>query len=162
MEITSGERPVGKVRIGGIVLLVTSWAAGTELPAGPGRELLIRACTGCHKAEEFAAYRHTRDEYRSIVKRMGDRGAQASAKELDQIADYLANNFLKVEDPSKVNVNRATAKELETRLELTAKEAEAIVSYREQHGDFRALGDLYVIYGVDGRKIQAAKDKISF
>ena len=150
------------IRAAAIVLLLTSGAGAADLPEGPGRELLIRACIGCHKAEEFAGYRHTRDEYRSIVYRMGDRGAPASAKELDQIADYLARNFLKIEDPTKTNVNRATAKEMETRLDLTAKEAAAIVAYRERHGDFRALGDLYLIYGVDGRKLQAAKDKISF
>jgi competence protein ComEA len=143
-------------------LLVSPLAGAADLPEGPGRDLLVRACIGCHKAEEFAAYRHTKDEYQSIVYRMGDRGAQASAKELDQIAVYLAKNFAKVEDPTKINVNKAGAKELETRLELTAQEAEAIVDYRERHGDFRAIGDLYVIYGVDGRKIQAAKDKISF
>ena len=135
-------------------------APAAGLPAGAGRELLIRACTGCHKAEEFAAYRHTPSEYRLIVYRMGD--AAASAKELDEIADYLATNFPKVEDPSKINVNHASAKELEQGLNLTTKEAEAIVRYRERHGDFRAIGDLFVIYGLDGRKIQAAKDKISF
>jgi len=143
-------------------MLLTSAAWAADLPNGPGRELLIRACIGCHKAEDFGTYRHTKEEYRSIVYRMGDRGAQATPKELEQIAEYLGQNFPKIEDPSKVNVNKATAKELEMRLELTAKEAEAIVAYRERHGDFRALGDLYVIYGVDGRKVQAAKDKISF
>lgn len=145
-----------------IFLLTAPAAAVADLPAGPGRDLLLRACTGCHKAEEFAAYRHTKDEYHAIVYRMADLGAQASANELDQIAGYLAKNFAKVEDPAKINVNKASAKELETRLELTAKEAQAIVTYREEHGEFRALGDLYVIYGVDGRKIQAAKDKIGF
>jgi len=59
-------------------------------------------------------------------------------------------------------MNKATSKEMETRLGLTEKEAEAIVSYRERHGDFHAPGDLYVIYGVDGTKIEAAKDRISF
>jgi competence ComEA-like helix-hairpin-helix protein len=146
----------------GIALALVAPAAAADLPAGAGRELLVRSCIGCHKSDEFAAYRHTRVEYRSIVRRMGDRGAQASAKELDEIADYLAANFPKVEDPSKINVNKASANELEERLELTAKEAAAIVSYRERHGDFRAIGDLFLIYGVDGRKIQAAKDKLSF
>lgn len=146
----------------GMVLVLAAPATAADLPAGAGREVLIRACIGCHKAEEFTVYRHTRDEYRSIVYRMGDRGAPASAKELDEIADYLATNFPKVEDPSKINVNHASAKELEQGLDLTAKEAEAIVRYRERHGDFRAIGDLFVIYGVDGRKIEAAKHKISF
>ncbi len=37
-----------------------------------------------------------------------------------------------------------------------------MVKYRERHGDFHAWGDLLIIYGVDGKKIAAAKDKISF
>lgn len=149
------------LRLPMVFMLAAARLQAADLPAGSGRETLIRDCTGCHRADDFAAYRHTPDEYRSIVYRMGDR-AQAPARDLDEITAYLAKNFPKVEDPSKVNVNKATAKELETRLGLTAKEAEAIVAYREQHGDFHAPGDLYIIYGVDGRKIEAAKDKISF
>ena len=42
------------------------------------------------------------------------------------------------------------------------EEADAVVKYRERHGNFRAWGDLLIIYGVDGKKIAAAKDKISF
>ncbi|HUI80388.1 MAG TPA: helix-hairpin-helix domain-containing protein [Bryobacteraceae bacterium] len=133
-----------------------------ELPDGAGKDILVRACVGCHKAEEFLSYRHTREEYQAIVQRMAQRGARASSDELDIIADYLAKNFLKVEDPNRVNVNKATAKEIETRLNLTAKEAQAIVGYRERHGDFRVWGDLLVIYGVDGKKIEAAKDRMSF
>lgn len=78
------------------------------------------------------------------------------------VADYLTKTFPKVDDPGKLNVNKASAKEMETALELTAKEAEAIVSYRDRHGAFRAVGDLYIIYGLDSRKIEAQKDKIGF
>ena len=145
-----------------VPILLAPLAGATDLPAGPGRDLLLRTCTGCHMPDSFASYHFTKDEYRAIVYRMADRGAQATGPEFDQIADYLAKHFPKVDDPSKVNINKATAKEIETRLGLTAKEAEAIVSYHERHGDFHAIGDLYVIYGVDGAKIQAAKDKISF
>ena len=133
-----------------------------ELPEGAGKDILLRACIGCHKAEEFLSYRHTKEEYQAIVQRMGQRGARASSEELDVIADYLAKNFLKVEDPNKINVNKATAKEIETGLNVTAKEAEAIVGYRERHGEYHAWGDLLVIYGVDGKKIEAAKEKMSF
>lgn len=149
-------------RVAAVSLLLGASAGAADLPEGPGRDILLRACTGCHKAQEFASYRYTRDEYHSIVYRMAERGAQASDSELDQIAEYLAKNFRKVEDPNKVNVNKATAKEMETRLDLTVKEAEAIIAYRERHGDFRAIGDLYVVYGVDGKKIEAAKDRIGF
>ena len=141
---------------------LTPCGHAADLPEGAGKDILLRACTGCHKAEEFLSYRHTKEDYQAIVQRMGQRGARASSEELDIIADYLAKNFLKVEDPNKINVNKATAKEIETRLNLTAKEAEAIVGYRERHGDFHAWGDLLVIYGVDGKKIEAAKEKMSF
>ncbi len=93
---------------------------------------------------------------------MGDRGAQATPAELDIIADYLFQNFPKIEDATKINVNKATAQEIATGLGLTNEEAKAVVKYRERHGDFHAWGDLLIIYGVDGKKIAAAKDKISF
>ena len=133
-----------------------------DLPDGKGKDLILRACVGCHKAEEIAVYRFTRDEYHTIVYRMGDRGAQATRPELDVIADYLADHFPKVEDATKINVNKATAQQISEGLALTKDEAEAVVKYRERHGDFHAWGDLLIIYGVDGKKIAAAKDKISF
>ncbi len=142
------------------VLSVSANAA--ELPDGKGKDLILRACTGCHKPEEIAAYRFTKDEYHGIAYRMGDRGAPATRPELDIIADYLFENFPKIEDPAKINVNKATAEQIATGLALTNDEAEAVVKYRQRHGDFRAWGDLLIIYGVDGKKIAAAKDKISF
>lgn len=150
------------MRLALLLIACSSLAPAADLPEGPGKEILLRACTGCHKAEEFAAYRHTKDEYQAIVYRMADRGARASTEELDTVAGYLFKNFPKVEDPTKINVNRASAKEIEAGLGLTAKEAEAIVEYRSRHGEFRAWGDLLVIYGVDGKKIEAAKDRIGF
>ena len=133
-----------------------------DLPDGKGKDLILRACVGCHKAEEIAVYRFTRDEYHAIVYRMADRGAQATPAELEVIADYLADHFPKIEDATKINVNRATAQMIAAGLGLTEEEAKAVVKYRERHGDFHAWGDLLIIYGVDGKKIAAAKDKISF
>ena len=136
--------------------------AAADLPDGKGKDIILRACVGCHKAEAFLDYRHTKDEYQSIVIRMGQRGAPANTEELETVAAYLGKNFPKLDDPNKLNVNKAPAKELETGLGLTTKEAEAIVAYRERHGVFRAAGDLYIIYGLDGTKIEAQKDKNSF
>ena len=133
-----------------------------DLPEGKGRELIERACVGCHKAEELAVYRFTKDEYQTIVYRMGERGARATRDELDVIAAYLFEHFPKVEDPSKINVNKATAEVIAAGLGLTKEEAWAVVKYRERHGDYHAWGDLLTIYGVDGKKIAAAKDKMGF
>jgi competence protein ComEA len=137
-------------------------AQAEDLPPGQGKDIILRACVGCHKAEEIAVYRFTKSEYQTIVYRMGDRGAQATRAELDVIADYLFEHFPKIEDATKINVNKATAQEIAAGLALTQEEADAVVKYRERHGDYHAWGDLLIIYGVDGKKIAAAKDKISF
>jgi len=77
--------------------------------------------------------------------------------ERDTIVEYLAKNF-----PARANVNKADAKEIAERLGLSAAEAEAIIKYRDRRGNFRTWGDLLVIYGVDGTKIESLQDKMSF
>ena len=144
------------------ILLVPAFAfAADELPEGAGREVIAKHCNGCHQGVALARYQKTHEEWDSIVTRMGQRTA-ASREELSTLTDYLAANFPKVDDPTKVNMNKAAAKEMVERLGLTDKEADAIIAYRERHGNFRTWGDLLVIYGVDGAKIEALQDKLSF
>jgi competence protein ComEA len=153
------------LRLYKLILLIGLPAAtgfAADLPDGKGKELVLRSCVGCHKADSFSSYQHTKEEYSAIAVRMAARGAAANAEEQEIIAAYLAKNFPKLEDPNKINVNKATAKEIESGLGLTEKEALAVVSYRDRHGNFHAVGDLYIIYGVDGAKIEAQKEKIGF
>jgi competence protein ComEA len=93
---------------------------------------------------------------------MGQRVRSATKEELDTVQKYLAANYPKVDDATKLNVNQATAEEIVTRLGLSLEEAKAVIDYRERHGTFREWGELLAIYGVDGRKIDAAKDKMTF
>jgi competence ComEA-like helix-hairpin-helix protein len=132
-----------------------------ELPEGAGKQVIQQHCAGCHVGAALAGYQKTREDWDAVVFRMGQRTA-ASREDLTTLVDYLATNFPKVDDPNKVNVNKADAKEISERLGLPMKEAEAIVSYRERRGTFRTWGDLLVIYGVDGSKIEAVQDKLSF
>jgi competence protein ComEA len=62
----------------------------------------------------------------------------------------------------KIYVNKAKAKDLETALEISTKEAEAIIRYREQNGDFKTPDDLMKVSGLDPAKIQARKDRLEF
>jgi competence protein ComEA len=135
--------------------------AANELPEGAGKQIIQQHCSGCHQGNALAGYQKTREEWDAVVARMGQR-TSATREELNTLADYLATNFPKVDDPTKVNMNKASAKEIVERLGLSEKEATAIVDYRERHGNFRAWGDLLVIYGVDGAKIEAVQDKMSF
>ena len=67
-----------------ILTLATSTSAVASDPRAR-REILVRASTGCHRAESFPAYRFTQNEYQSIVCRMAQHGAQASSTTVDQI-----------------------------------------------------------------------------
>ena len=99
-------------------------------------------------------------------------GASLQDDEVDIVTQYLAKNFaLENTSPgsrrpepvkTKINVNKSSAKELESGLELTEKEASAIVSHREKHGDFKNEDDLKKVDGIDVKKIEAAKDRLTF
>jgi competence protein ComEA len=140
--------------------LVILPARAQDLPDGPGKEVLSRVCTQCHGLDQIIELKQTKAEWSALVDTMVQYGAVAKDEEFDVIIDYLAKNFGKASD--KVNVNKAAAKDIETGLALTTKEAEAIVQYRQKNGDFKNLQDLLKVTGVDGKKIDAAKDKIEF
>lgn len=138
----------------------TAFAA--DLPDGPGKPIIERACTGCHRADAMPDYHKTPEEWDTVVRRMIGRGAPVQGNDVDLLIGYLAKSFPKVEDATKLNINKATASEIATVMGLTPEEAKALVDYRDRHGNFRVWGEMLVIYGVDGRKVQAAKDKISY
>jgi len=144
-----------------LVILAASVVTAGELPEGEGKKIIQQQCAGCHPGNALAGYQKTREDWDAIVARMGQR-TTATRDELTALTDYLATNFPKVDDPTKVNMNKADAKEMSARLGLSAAEADAIIKYRDRRGNFRAWGDLLVIYGVDGTKIESLQDKMSF
>ena len=138
--------------------LFLTLAKGQEkLPKGPGRETLLRVCGACHSAENVAGMAKTREEWGALVGEMAADGAQGTDDEFNEIVDYLAAHF-----PKTINVNKATATDLATGLELSAKEAEAIVHYREEKGSFKSVEDVEKVPGVDAKKIEAKKDRLTF
>jgi competence protein ComEA len=83
-------------------------------------------------------------------------GLKLNNSEREAIVNYLARNF-GAALAAKVNVNKATAEEMASRLRLTAKEADAIVKYRRQHGNFKDWIELLKVDGVNAMKIEAAR-----
>jgi competence protein ComEA len=90
---------------------------------------------------------------------MIEKGAEGTDAEIQVVVDYLVKYFGR---DSKLNVNKATVKDLETALKLSPKEAEAIVQYREKNGSFREWGDLVRVPDLDGKKLEAKKAEIGF
>ena len=134
-------------------------AQAQDLPAGKGKDLVENTCGSCHGLDVVVAQHATRDGWASIVDYMVSRGASGTPEEITTIVDYLAKNFPAA---AKTNVNKATSMDLQTQLELTAKDADAIVKYRTDHGDFKDWDGLTKVPGIDTAKLTAKKDSIAF
>src|ERR1700733_1289390 len=113
-----------------LALLAASVLTAGELPEGDGKKIIQQQCSGCHPGNALGGYQKTREDWDAIVARMGQR-TTATRDELTTLADYLATNFPKIDDPTKVNMNKADVREMSERLGLSAAEAEAIVKYRD-------------------------------
>jgi competence protein ComEA len=74
-------------------------SAGNHLPPGPGHDLMVRVCSGCHSPEVAANQHLNAQEWNSLVQNMSARGAVATDEEFDQITDYLARSFPRTAPP---------------------------------------------------------------
>ncbi|MBS0393016.1 MAG: cytochrome c [Proteobacteria bacterium] len=63
------------------------------LPDGPGREVVLRACSQCHSLENVLRSRLTRRQWEARIDEMLARGAKLTDEEIDLVADYLSANF---------------------------------------------------------------------
>jgi competence ComEA-like helix-hairpin-helix protein len=153
------------IRIGCLAIIGLGLHAQT-MPDGPGKEFILSQCTACHQPDHFTKYHHTPEEWQTIITRMGTRlRGDATKKDLDTVTQYFVTNYPKVDKPEeagKVNMNKATAKEIEAGLDLTVAEADAIVRYRETHGEFKEWRDMLIIYGVNGKRIRDRQDRMAF
>jgi len=144
-----------------ISLLATSLTAvssAQDLPAGKGKDLVENTCGSCHGLDVVVAQHATKDGWASIVDYMVSRGASGTPAEIQTIVEYLAKNF----PAAKTNVNKASSADLQSQLELTAKDADTIVKYRTDHGDFKDWDSLAKVPGIDTAKLTAKKDSIGF
>lgn len=61
----------------------------------------------------------------------------------------------------KVNLNKATAEDLQTLTGIGPAKAEAILSYREEAGGFKTIEDLMNVSGIGEKSFEKLKDSIS-
>jgi competence protein ComEA len=133
-----------------------------KLPDGPGKATTQKVCGSCHGAELVLGRQEDREAWGSVVNDMIERGAKGSDDEFYEVVDYLAANFSKTSAVIKINVNKATAKDLQGALRLPEKLAAAIVHQREEKGDFKSIDDLKKVPGIDAGKIDANKNRLAY
>ena len=71
---------------------------------------------------------------------------------------YVAENFT----PKKIEVNKATEKELDAHPYLSAREAKSIFTYRSQHGNYSSSDDLLKIKTLSGSTVLKMAPYLSF
>ena len=133
-------------------------AMAATMPEGAARELTVRVCAQCHEPQRAASLRLTREGWEGVIQKMAGLGASATAAELEQITDYLATNF-KGEAPKPINMNTASAVELESVAALLRKEAAAWIAYRNTK-PCKSLDDLKKVVGVPFKKIDERRDRL--
>jgi competence ComEA-like helix-hairpin-helix protein len=135
-------------------------AAQSVLPEAPGREITVKLCANCHAAEAVASVRHTPEGWREVIGRMVAAGAKGTERELETVFQYLSTQF-PVEAQQALNLNTATAVELESVAALLRKESAALIAHREKNGPCQKLEDLKKVAGLDYKKIEARKARLT-
>lgn len=88
---------------------------------------------------------------------MVSRGAEGSDEDVNLVISYLSRNFGK-----PININTATAKEIETGLSFTTAESETLVKYRAEKGAFKSYDDVAKVPGLDAGLLEEQKKNIVF
>ena len=115
-----------------------------------------RVCSNCHDAERILSTRRTRTQWEEVIEKMIDRGAEGTSDDFTTAEEYL----LRVS--GRVNVNRASSKDMVTVLSITQKDADAIAEYRKANGEFKDFDSLAKVPGIDQEKLNKGRDAISF
>ena len=90
---TSSPTPAASVSVAPNVAVQPNSSQTSLFPPGPGRETMLKVCSGCHSANVSASQRMDAKEWNDLVQAMAGRGAVATDEEFDEISAYLARSF---------------------------------------------------------------------
>jgi competence protein ComEA len=160
--------------------------SSSALPPGEGKPIVERMCSSCHTLKVVTSKRASPEQWGQLVDQMVSRGAEGTDEEVETVVEYLSKNFgldspppsaeeAKAADEEKkakkerehvatlpVHVNQASAAELCAALGVSSTDGAAIVSFREQNGNFKDWRDLTKVPGIDASKIEANKERLVF
>lgn len=145
----------------GLILLMITGSARADLPDGPGKAATVRVCGRCHSPERAASLHQSRRAWEDTIIKMMKLGASGSDEELEAVLGYLSTHF-GPEAPKPLDINTARAVDLEAVLLLARSQAEAVIEYRNKHGDFKSIDDLRKVPGLDFQKIETKKSRLVF
>jgi hypothetical protein len=141
-------------------------AAAQSLPNSPGKDTFESVCSLCHDAPAAVMGKlWTKAQWEAKVAEMLQEETDVTSQERSAIVEYLAANF---KPGGKIYINRATAKDLEILLDLSARGAEAVARYRAEHGRFKSVSEFEdalksaALPPKDAARISAMKGRVEF
>ncbi len=144
-----------------LLFAVSLGAQAPVLPDGPGHDETDKLCKQCHEVARSISLRQDRNGWQTTMGKMTAFGMKATEAEYASVLDFLSKHYA-AEEVARVNVNMATAIELESALTLKRSQAKAVVAHREKHGHFKSLDDLKKVAGLDGAMLDAKKERIAY
>ena len=118
-------------------------------------------CTGCHEIERSISLRQDLSGWNNTIAKMVGFGMKSSQTDLAIVAEFLAKHYPADAMPP-INVNTATAIELESRFSMKRSQSSAFLAHREKVGKFKTFADLKKAPGIDPEKVDAKKTQIVF
>lgn len=154
----------------GILLGLSFTVAADELPLNEtnldnlspeeyfeaGAQVVGEVCTLCHDIGVATSSRMTPGQWEFVVSDMIARGASATPEQEEFIPRFMAWAM------GKVSVNSAPASDLALVIGLPMSQAEAIVAYRDEHGDFADVASLKEVPGVNAAMINQQQAALLF
>jgi competence ComEA-like helix-hairpin-helix protein len=124
----------------------------------PSKATFQRVCSNCHPIERvITAPRRARAQWEETIQTMiSTRGAKVTDEEFEVIVGYLTRAR------GRVNVNTAPADALAEVLEIDEPVANAIVSFRKEHGPFQDIDSLAKVPGLDRDTLEKKRDAVAF
>ncbi|MBM3760928.1 MAG: helix-hairpin-helix domain-containing protein [Acidobacteria bacterium] len=143
------------------LILLAPLALSAQLVEGPGMTETDKNCKACHEIERSISLRQDINGWNNTIAKMVGFGMKSKESDLAIVAEYLAKHYPADAMPP-INVNTASAIELESRFSLKRSQSSAFLAHREKVGKLKTFADLKKSPGMDPERIEAKKAQIVF
>lgn len=126
------------------------------LPPGPGREIVTTDCVTCHGLKMVVLGRKSQPDWAKAINDMIQRGAPVFPEEIEPMVQYLSKSF-PANLPKPVNVNTASAADLEKIPGMKPDLAQHIVEARAKAGPFKDSAELQRAAGLDKADFESVR-----
>lgn len=144
-----------------LTMMLAGVSTAQILPDGEGMKETDKNCKTCHEIERSISLRQDINGWNNTIAKMVGFGMRSPEKELALVAEYLAKHYPADAMPP-LNVNTASAIELESRLSMKRSESAQFVAHREKVGKIKTFAELKKAPGINADKVDAKKGEIIF